>query len=382
MQNELTLSFIGDFAPINRIEKLSLNRNFEVFSSFRQSVEKSSYVIANLECPLTTSNKKIRKVGPNLKASLESVELLKYLKINLVTLANNHILDYGEFGLNDTLSLLDKASILYTGIASDPKDLYKPIILEEDGVKIAILNVCEKEFNFSRKQYPTTNVLDLIDVYEKVCELKSFCSHVIIVYHGGKEYYKLPSPGLQKRLRFFADAGADLIVCHHSHIVSGYERYKDTEIYYSLGNFVFDWDGKPEFWYLGAKLDVEISPKSIKTKLIPFTQNKKTIGISFLNQTENDEFDSYIMDVNQIISDKFLLRKQWEQYSKIASIEYYNKIFSLNSFHRRLLNHSFLKNIFLTKYKKFQLYNIFGCESHYETILEDLTNTVENDRTI
>jgi len=76
------------------------------------------------------------------------------------------------------------------------------------------------------------------------------------------------------------------------------------------------------------------------------------------------------------------MRKEWEQYSKTASIEYYNKIFSLNTFHRRLLNHRLLPNIFLTKSKKYQLYNILGCESHYETVLEDLTNNVANDRNI
>jgi len=382
MDNKFILSFLGDFAPINRIEKLSLNGSFELFDSFRASVDKSAYIIANLECPLTNCKDKIEKIGPNLKANPETIEFLKYLKINVVTLANNHILDYNKCGLYDTLSLLDNADIQYTGIASHSKDLNKPTILEKEGVKIALLNVCEKEFNFSRNHYPTTNVLDLIDVYKKIVELKSISNHVFIVYHGGKEYYKLPSPGLQKRLRFFADAGADLIVCHHSHIVSGYEKYNGAEIYYSLGNFIFDWSGKPDFWYLGAKLDVEINLKSIKTKLIPFIQNKESPGITFLNQNESAEFDSYILGLNKIISDNILLRQEWEHYSKSASNEYYNKIFSFNTFHRRLLNHRLLPNIFLTKNKKYQLYNILGCESHYETVLEDLTITITNDRNI
>jgi hypothetical protein len=382
MDNKFILSFLGDFAPVNRIETLSLSRGFEVFDSFRESLDNSAYVIANLECPLTNCKDKIKKIGPNLKADPETIELLKYLKINVVSLANNHILDYNIRGLNDTLTLLDNANIQYTGIASHSKEFNKSTILEKEGVKIALLNVCEKEFNFSRNHYPTINVLDLIDVYNKILELKSISNYVFIVYHGGNEYYKLPSPNLQKRLHFFADAGADLIVCHHSHIVSGYERYNGTEIYYSLGNFIFDWSRKPDFWYLGGKLDVEITLKSIKTKLIPFIQNKKSPGITFLNQNEIAKFNSYILDINQTISDPILLRKEWEHYSKNTSFEYYNKIFSINTFHRRLLNHRILPNFFLTKNKKYQLYNILGCESHYETLLEDLTNIVENDRNL
>ena len=83
-----------------------------------------------------------------------------------------------------------------------------------------------------------------MSVFNQIQEAKSKADFIVVVAHGGHEHYNLPSPRMKKWYRFFVDAGASAVVTHHTHIISGYEVYKDAPIFYSLGNFLFDWEGE------------------------------------------------------------------------------------------------------------------------------------------
>ena len=100
----IRILFAGDFSPFGDIENAFISGKCkEFFSSFQNILDHADFRVVNLECPLTESNLKIKKTGPNLKAVPATVELLKEGKFDLVTLANNHILDYGEQGMFDTI---------------------------------------------------------------------------------------------------------------------------------------------------------------------------------------------------------------------------------------------------------------------------------------
>src|SRR6185369_4870371 len=113
---------------------------------------------------------------------------------------------------------------------------------------------------------------------------------VIVIIHGGHEYYHLPSPRMVKQYRFYAENGADAIIGHHTHCTSGYEVYKNVPIFYSLANFLFTLNSKHECWYTGLILQLEISQhKDISFELYPIKQQRKNFNVEFLQDTEKEK---------------------------------------------------------------------------------------------
>lgn len=231
----------GDFCPINRTEKLIFEGDFnKIFNDLLPIIKQSDIAVTNLECPLTTNDLKREKSGPSLKASENAVDSLQFAGFNLVTLANNHIMDYGESGLNSTLSKCREVGIDYVGIGSNNQNARKTFYKLINGVRIAFINFSENEWSIAKDNSPGANPLNVILNYYDIREAKNNADYVIVIVHGGHEDYSLPSPRMKQTYRFFIDAGASIVIGHHTHNFSGYEIYKNSPIFYSLGNFIFD----------------------------------------------------------------------------------------------------------------------------------------------
>ena len=97
-------------------------------------------------------------------------------------------------------------------------------------MKIAILNFCENEWSIAEDDSPGANPMDIIDNTNHIREAKASHDKVIVIVHGGHEYYNLPSPRMQKQYRFYADQDADIVVGHNTHCISGSEMYKGVEL--------------------------------------------------------------------------------------------------------------------------------------------------------
>src|SRR5690606_5760342 len=196
----------------------------------------TDYNIVNLEAPITESGTRILKTGPHLKGHLEStIELLSTLQIDLVTLANNHILDYDEKGVLDTLAICKDHGFSTVGAGKNKNEAASIFYLDSQEGEIAIINIAENEWASATEKSAGANGMDLIDNAKHIQEAKGKSDHVIVIVHGGHEYYNLPSPRMQKQYRFYIDNGADIVIGHHTHCVNGDEEYKGKQIYYSLG---------------------------------------------------------------------------------------------------------------------------------------------------
>ena len=119
--------------------------------------------------------------------------------------------------------------------------------------------VCDDEKRLAEENKAGANPFDLLDSPDHIAKLKTECDFVIVLYHGGKEHYRYPSPYLQKVCRKIVDKGADLVVCQHSHCVGCQEEYKDSTIVYGQGNFVFSKNYDDEFWQTSVLVEVEIA---------------------------------------------------------------------------------------------------------------------------
>ena len=377
MNEEVKISFLGDLCPINEVDNLVVNNDLNNFSEMANLLINKDLVIANLECPLTKSKNKIKKIGPNLKGNPDSVKLLKYLSINLTALANNHIRDYGKQGIADTFDCLNNNGIEYIGAGNNLIEARKPLIKEIKGIKIGFINICETEFNIAGENDPGANPDDLIDTLKTIESIRTLVDFSILIYHGGIEYYNLPSPILQKKLRFYASKGVDLIISHHTHIISGFEIFDNTPIFYGLGNFIFDMGKKKKFWHETILINVKIRKQSkVEFEIIPLVQCKGKAGVFPMNTLESKRLLEDINLLSAKIADDRMVYENFKNMTDKYAKYLYANLFSFNKTHRRLMVRGLFPNFSLTQRKKRILFNHFFCESHKEVVCETLKNDI------
>jgi len=169
--------------------------------------------------------------------------VLRENKFGLVSLANNHIMDYGEEGLYDTLDSLNKAGVKHTGAGRNQDEAFAPAVLSIGGRNITFIarsSVVVSSKAYAGKLNPGAALFDEKEVVCSIKECKRSADVVVLMLHWGLEQYRFPSPrqrGLAQRL---IDAGADILIGHHPHVVQGVEKYREGLIAYSLGNFLFN----------------------------------------------------------------------------------------------------------------------------------------------
>jgi poly-gamma-glutamate synthesis protein (capsule biosynthesis protein) len=241
----LTILIAGDVVPTPANEQLFATGDIEalVGAEILELFEQSDISTINLECPITTHEHRIEKQGPNLKASPQSIEGIRKLNPTLIGLANNHILDYGEEGLSDTRRILEKFQFSYVGVGDNLEaaaSSIQVVVLKEK--RIGFYACAEHEFSIATDTTAGANPFDPLTTGDTILKLKSdhALDKLVVLFHGGKEYYQYPSPGLQRMCRHLVEKGADLVVCQHSHCIGAHERYLDGDIVYGQGNFVFD----------------------------------------------------------------------------------------------------------------------------------------------
>jgi poly-gamma-glutamate synthesis protein (capsule biosynthesis protein) len=162
------------------------------------------------------------------------------LKPDVVSLCNNHIMDYGEDGLRSTIAALKEAGIAYFGAGDDLDEADRPHYFVKNGVQIGVYAVCEHEFSVATERTAGANPLNLIELGDRIRDIRSNCDRLIVLYHGGREHYPYPSPNVQSACRKMAECGASLVLCQHSHCVGCYEKWENATIVYGQGNFIFD----------------------------------------------------------------------------------------------------------------------------------------------
>ena len=250
-------------------------------------LQAADYRIFNLEVPLTDDATPIDKCGPALIAPTSTVAGYKALGVDLCTIANNHIMDQGPQGISSTLRLLEANGISYVGGGNNLQAACKPYIFEKDGKTIGVYACAEHEFTIAQESYPGANPFDPLESPDHVASLKAQCDYVIVLYHGGRENYRYPSPNLQKICRKLVDKGADLVVCQHSHCIGCEEKYHGGTIVYGQGNFLFDRSERPG-WKTGLLIQIG---DNFEVTYIPLCKHANTVRLA-----SNDESSIILED--------------------------------------------------------------------------------------
>ena len=249
----------ADLVPTEQTEALFIQQDEKaLFGDVAALWKDADYMLVNLECALTESTDAIPKFGPNLKADPRCADALKAFGVTDVALSNNHVFDFGVEGLKDTMANLERVGIAYTGVGENDTLSRKPHIVEKQGKKIGFINVCEHEYSYALPDRIGANPFDPFATMQDIQALKKQVDFVIVLYHGGKEFCRYPSPRLRKLCRAMVDFGADVVISQHSHCIGCYERYLGGQILYGQGNFHFCKDGMRDGWYTSFLLELQI----------------------------------------------------------------------------------------------------------------------------
>lgn len=211
-------------------------------------VKQADLFLINNEFTYTKSEDGLPGKGYHFKTDPERVKLLRDWGVDLVSLANNHVYDYGEQGLKDTLQALKSIQMPQVGAGHDLDEAKQPKYFIMNGKKIGIVSASQIERTLSYTKEATKNspgVLKTLNSDKFVGVIKkarAVADYVIVYVHWGTEGHPKFEGDQQDLARDFIDAGADVVIGAHTHCLQGVEFYNDRPIIYSLGNFWFEWE--------------------------------------------------------------------------------------------------------------------------------------------
>lgn len=332
----------------------------------------ADYRIVNLETPLSDTLSPITKVGGNLCAPTACIKGIKDMGVDLVGIANNHIMDQGEKGLAATIRVLTEAGISFVGAGDNLEAASKPVFFEANGKQVGIYACAEHEFSIAKDHFPGANPIDHLNIPDHIVQCRAKCDYLIVLYHGGKEYYRYPSPELQKVCRKIVEKGADLVICQHSHCLGSYEQYLNGTIVYGQGNFVFD-DGEDECLQTSVLIKIcddwsldyiPIRKEGNGTRLAVGAQGEKILS-EFKERSLAITKEGFIKEEYERFADKY---RQF-YLSKLHGRKMKSKWFRiLNRFLFRKLEPMVLSKSY-TEQERLELENYIECEAHRELLI-------------
>jgi len=224
-----------------------------------------------------------------------SVNVLKNAGFTMVNIANNHILQHGVDAFHDTISELKRNNIDVVGLKGEEEQVCASIIKIKNGKSVGILG-----YSLVNENYYKGELLYASGEKEKIIEdirkLKSKTDYLIVSCHWGIEFIDRPSLNIQRLARQMADAGASIILGHHPHVVQGIERYRHSIIFYSLGNFLFDF-----LWNRRAResviANISISNDGIDYELLPVYIND-SYQVQRMDEKSSKEYVDYINELS------------------------------------------------------------------------------------
>lgn len=370
--NELSLIIGADLVPTRSNYELFQDGNITALIGVKlqEIINSTDFSIFNLETPLCDTPSPIKKNGVHLCTPVSTINGIKALNPSLVTLANNHIMDQGVRGYESTIETLKKYEIPFTGAGKDLSSACESFILEKNGCKIGIYACAEHEFSIAGPDDAGANPFDPLESLDHIGRLKSQCDYVVVLYHGGKEHYRYPSPNLQKTCKKMIEKGTDLVICQHTHCIGCYENYLYGIAVYGQGNFLYD-NSDSEYWKTGLLLRVTFQ-ESIRVEYIPILKTGNVVRLA-----EHEKAADILRQLDyrseQILREGFIE----QEYRKLAQemLEGYLHVFYGSGKIFRLWNKLSGRRLLRRHYSDqalIKLRNYVECEAHRELIISCL----------
>ncbi|MCR4330584.1 MAG: CapA family protein [Patescibacteria group bacterium] len=277
-EETIRLGFVGDMMFDRGVQSHILrygsgNPDFS-FEKIQIYLKTFDVLFGNLEGPVSLKGTDQGSVY-SFRMSPAVVPALSRAGFRVVSVANNHIGDFGTEAMIDTFRRLSDASIIHSGGGMTSAEAYDPKTITVRGTRISFLAFSEFGKNYlEAKEYdPGIAVISRGSLQTSITRAKEVSDVIVVSFHFGAEYEPLPNDYQKEIAHLAIDLGADLVVGHHPHVVEPLVRYKEGYIAYSLGNFIFDQNFSPETME-GAVLEVDLHGARIAgAKLTPIKIN-------------------------------------------------------------------------------------------------------------
>lgn len=225
-----------------KIEELGADFPFEHVTGL---LREADLTFGNLECPLSSLGKAVRGKEVTFRAALQAVNGLRNAGIDVVSMANNHAMDYGPEALMETMDVLAHNGIPYAGAGVNSTAAHRSVNFTVNGINISFLAYSYR-FHMvveAQRRSPGVAIAPGEEIGKDVRKAKEWADIVIVSFHWGWEYSDHPDKETRELAHLVVESGADLVIGHHPHVIQGAELYNGGLICYSLGNFVFDQSG-------------------------------------------------------------------------------------------------------------------------------------------
>jgi poly-gamma-glutamate capsule biosynthesis protein CapA/YwtB (metallophosphatase superfamily) len=195
-------------------------------------------VLGNLEGPFAEKARKLQR-NFSYRVDVSLASSLSRAGINVVTLANNHLMDCGRSGVLETLDVLSHANVFALGAGTNERAAHAPVIRQAGGIRIGLLGYYWNRRTAATMDHPGS-AMDPPEALETdIRALRKHADRIVVTFHWGVPYEREPSPDDRAKAHFAVDCGADAVVGHHPHVVQPFEIYCGCPIFYSVGNFAF-----------------------------------------------------------------------------------------------------------------------------------------------
>lgn len=239
MENKLRIGFTGDLSFSGFFKGAHLDNEL-MSDEIKGFLSSNDYNVINFESPITPC-KVTKKKRLAHRCDPETLDFVREnIKNPIVSFANNHMMDYSRIGMIDSIDSVEQWGLPYIGAGRNVEDAVRYVILG-DKVKVGIFAVQYKKYKIATEigcGPMHESRTDLIKA--TINKLKGQVDYVVMVYHGGDEFFHAPMPYIRKQLKGYLNWGCDVVVAHHPHVVQGYEILGQKAVFYSLGNFIFD----------------------------------------------------------------------------------------------------------------------------------------------
>lgn len=240
---EATLIAVGDIMLSRMVATKMRQKGLEYpFASTTNFLQNADIAFGNLETSITPGPE-VLPFEMSFRANPESTVALRDAGFDVLSLANNHTMNFGEVGMRDTLRHLDEVGIVHAGGGTET-EANQPMFVTTNGIRFAFLAYTDSRIVPTEYEAVDERLgiafMRTERMQETVRGAKNFADIVIVSMHAGDEYEPLPHEHQIAFAHAAIDAGAEMVIGHHSHVVQNMEIYNGKHIFYSLGNFVFD----------------------------------------------------------------------------------------------------------------------------------------------
>ena len=271
----------------------------------KEIIGENDIVIGNLESPILANANERKKT---FFGDPEFARFLKNNGINVLNLANNHVLEHGDQGFRQTVNILKGEGINIIGTTSDKS--HKIYFKDIKGIKIAVAGFNNVDLNVIN-DYEHFDILSEEKVITALKIMAEENANVkILIFHWGNEYIHIPSLEQRKLAYKFIENGANIIIGHHPHVIQPYEQYQDGHIFYSLGNFIFD-NIHSEKVSKGLVVNLEVrEDKLMKFKL----SGVQLDDLNIVSKLPYEKFKEYFKGITELYSEfQKLTEKEYEK---------------------------------------------------------------------